>query len=102
MTLKEALDSGRMFTRPGYEGIEFKLEDRNWSTEEILSEDWYIIEKAISITRHDFFKAIADTMREEGIKHYGPYGIKEPKAGDLMAFKDWSSLAEKLGFKNDI
>jgi len=51
------------------------------------------------ITYESFFKAVAEVMKEEGIKIYGPLGEKYPSKIDVMGFDQWVILAERLGLE---
>lgn len=69
---------------------------------DILADDWEVKpvpEVPITLTRTQFFQAVADVLKEFGYEHIMYNGSRELAPSDITGFMGWSELAKKLGFK---
>lgn len=97
MRLHEVLENKYPFKRKNELTIYTKAPEV-FSLDDITSDDWESVYPKIELNRHQFFCAVAETLKELGLDFYGPFGIHQPKPGDVQDMKDWSLLADKLGF----
>jgi len=56
-----------------------------------------------SISRREFFAAVAETIKTEGpnVRYVSAYGEELPTAGSVAGCRDWSALADRLGIPKE-
>ena len=102
MNLIDAVKSGKPFRQKGYTEWNEGGFTGPFYAHQILSDAWEIQEKKITLTKFEFYNAVADTMKElalkEGYRFTSPYGLSD-RPLDVTDFKGWTELAAKLGFE---